>query len=290
MVLPIFVCSSFYRMIQVGKINTLTINRKVEFGFYLDDGKEGILLPKRFAPKQAKVGDTMAVFIYHDSDNRLIATTQQPKGMVDDIVLLKCVSTMPAGAFLDWGLMKDLFVAKSQQKMGMRVGGWYLVKIYIDQQTGRIAATEKIERFINNDNLTIKQKDEVDIIIYRQTDIGYSCIINNKHWGLIHNNQIFTELEPGQHHKAFIQTIREDNKIDVVLGKAGFSKVESEAEKIIRLLKEHNNYLPYHDKSEPEDIYAFFGMSKKTFKMTIGNLFKQQKITLTQTGIQLVEN
>lgn len=277
-------------MIQVGKINTLTINRKVEFGFYLDDGKEGILLPKRFAPKQAKVGDTIAVFIYHDSDNRLIATTQQPKGMVDDIVLLKCVSTMPAGAFLDWGLMKDLFVAKSQQKLGMRVGGWYLVKIYIDQQTGRIAATEKIERFINNDNLTIKQKDEVDIIIYRQTDIGYSCIINNKHWGLIHNNQIFTALEPGQHHKAFIQTIREDNKIDVVLGKAGFSKVENEAEKIIRLLKENNNYLPYHDKSDPEDIYAFFGMSKKTFKMTIGNLFKQQKITLTQTGIQLVEN
>jgi predicted RNA-binding protein (virulence factor B family) len=277
-------------MIQVGKINTLTINRKVEFGFYLDDGKEGILLPKRFAPKQAKVGDNIAVFIYHDSDNRLIATTQQPKGMVDDIVLLKCVSTMPAGAFLDWGLMKDLFVAKSQQKMGMRVGGWYLVKIYIDQQTGRIAATEKIERFINNDNLTIQQKDEVDIIIYRQTDIGYSCIINNKHWGLIHNNQIFTQLEPGQHHKAFIQTIREDNKIDVVLGKAGFSKVESEAEKIIRLLKQNNNYLPYHDKSDPEDIYAFFGMSKKTFKMTIGNLFKQQKITLTQTGIQLVEN
>lgn len=277
-------------MIQVGKINTLTINRKVEFGFYLDDGKEGILLPKRFAPKQAKVGDTIAVFIYHDSDNRLIATTQQPKGMVDDIVLLKCVSTMPAGAFLDWGLMKDLFVAKSQQKMGMRVGGWYLVKIYIDQQTGRIAATEKIERFINNENLTIKQKDEVDIIIYRQTDIGYSCIINNKHWGLIHNNQIFTQLEPGQHHKAFIQTIREDNKIDVVLGKAGFSKVESESEKIIRLLKENNNYLPYHDKSDPKDIYAFFGMSKKTFKMTIGNLFKQQKITLTQTGIQLVEN
>ncbi|MBX2930986.1 MAG: RNA-binding protein [Chitinophagaceae bacterium] len=276
-------------MIQVGKFNTLTINRKVDFGFYLDDGKEGILLPKRFAPNNAAIGDEVVVFIYHDSDNRLIATTQQPKGVVDDIVLLKCVSTTSAGAFLDWGLMKDLFVAKSQQKIGMRKDGWYLVKIYIDTQTGRIAATEKIDRYLNNEHLTVKEMDEVNITIYRQTDIGYSCIINNIHLGLIHNNQVFQNLEIGNNLKGFVKTIREDNKIDIVLGKAGYKKIEDKGQKIIRLLKENNGYLPYHDKSAPEDVYHFFGMSKKTFKMTTGSLYKQHKINFTKTGIMLVE-
>ncbi|MCZ2223796.1 MAG: RNA-binding protein [Chitinophagales bacterium] len=275
-------------MVLVGKFNTLTINRKVDFGFYLDDGKEGILLPKRFAPKNVAIGDKVNVFIYHDSDNRLIATTQQPKGVVDDIVLLECVSTTNAGAFLDWGLMKDLFVAKSQQKVGMKKDGWYLVKIYIDAQTGRIAATEKIDRFLNNEILTVKEMQEVDLTIYRQTEIGYSCIINNQHIGLIHNNQIFQNLDIGNKLKGFVKTIREDNKIDIVLGKAGYKKTEDEAEKIIRLLKENNDYLPYHDKSLPEEIYRFFGMSKKTFKMTTGTLYKQRKINFTKTGIQLL--
>jgi predicted RNA-binding protein (virulence factor B family) len=275
-------------MIQVGKFNTLTINRKVDFGFYLDDGKEGILLPTRFAPKNIQIGSQITVFIYHDSDNRLIATTQQPKGIVGDIVLLKCVSTTAAGAFLDWGLMKDLFVAKSQQKIGMREGGWYLVKIYEDAQTGRIAASEKIEKYINNEQLTVKEMDEVAIIIYRQTEIGYSCIINQQHLGLIHQNQIFQHLNIGDKLQGFVKTIREDNKIDIVLGKAGYKKTEDEATKILRLLKENNGYLPYHDKSLPEEIYQFFGISKKTFKMTIGTLYKQQKINFTKTGIQLI--
>lgn len=276
-------------MIEVGKFNSLTINRKVEFGFYLDDGKEGILLPKRFAPTSAKIGEKVNAFIYHDSDNRLIATTQKPNGVVGDIVLMKCVSLMPAGAFLDWGLMKDLFVAKSQQKTGMKKDLWYLVKIYIDNQTGRVAATEKIERFLSNDNLTVKEKDEVDLIIYRQTEIGFSCIINNVHYGLIHSNQIFQSLKIGDKLKGFINTIREDNKIDVVLGKIGYNKTEDEVEKIIRLLKENNGYLPYHDKTDPAEIYAYFGMSKKTFKMATGALYKQRKIDFAKAGIVLIE-
>jgi predicted RNA-binding protein (virulence factor B family) len=276
-------------MIEVGKFNTLIINRKVEFGFYLDDGKEGILLPKRFAPTTAKIGDEVNVFIYHDSDNRLIATTQIPKGIVGDIVLMKCVSVMPAGAFLDWGLMKDLFVAKSQQKMGMKKDTWYLVKIYLDNLTGRVAATEKIERFLSNENLMVKEKEEVDVIIYRQTEIGYSCIINNLHYGLIHSNQIFQQLKIGDKIKGFIHTIREDNKIDVVLGKMGYTKTEDEVEKIIRLLKENNGYLPYHDKTDPSEIYSFFGMSKKTFKMATGALYKQRKIDFAKAGIVLIE-
>lgn len=276
-------------MIEVGKFNTLVINRKVDFGFYLDNGAEGILLPKRFAPANAKIGDTVNAFIYHDSDNRLIATTQQPNGVVGDIVLMKCVSTMSAGAFLDWGLMKDLFVAKSQQKVGMKVNGWYLVKIYLDVQTGRVAASEKIEKYLDNTDLTVAEKEEVDIVIYRKTDIGYSCIINNQHYGLTHNNQIFQNLDVGDLLKGFVQTIREDNKIDIVLGKVGYKKTEDEVEKIIRLLKESNGYLPYHDKSEPDEIYNFFGMSKKTFKMAVGALYKQRKINFAKEGIILME-
>jgi hypothetical protein len=276
-------------MIQIGQYNTLTVNRKVDFGFYLDNGEDGILLPKRFVPRGAKVGDQLEVFLYHDGENRIIATTEKPKGVVGDIVLLKCVGLMGAGAFLDMGLMKDLFVAKSQQIMGMRAGGWYLIKIYIDEQTGRIAGTEKIERHLSNEDLTVKEMEEVDLVVYRKSDIGYVCIINNLHTGVVHDNQVFQDLNIGDRLRGFIKTIREDNKIDLVLGKMGYKKVEDESDKILRLLRENSNYLPYHDKSEPEAIYAFFGMSKKTFKMTTGALYKQHKIEFTKTGIQLIE-
>lgn len=276
-------------MIKIGNYNTLTISRKVEFGFYLDDGEKGILLPKRFAPKDAKVGDELEVFLYHDGENRIIATTEKPKGIVGDILMMKCVSNTAAGAFLDWGLMKDLFVAKSQQKIGMRVGAWYLVKIYVDEKTNRIAASEKIEHFLSNEILTVQEKEEVDLIVQRRTDIGYACIVNAKHIGLVHFNQVFKDLEVGEKIKGFVHSIREDNKIDLVIGKLGYKKVEDEADKIIRLLRENNNYLPYYDKSEAEEIYAFFGMSKKTFKMTLGNLYKQRKIDFAKAGIMLVE-
>ena len=259
-------------MIQVGMYNTLKVSSKVEFGFYLDDGNDGILLPKRFAPKGLHIGDEIKVFLYHDSDNRLIATTQQPAGVVGDVVQLKCVSTTAHGAFLDWGLMKDIFVAKSQQLARMKVGGEYLVKIYIDEQTGRVAATEKIEKQISNDELTVEEKEEVDLYVQRKSDLGYVMIINAKHTGLLHSNEVYREIHVGDRIKGYIKSIRPDNKIDVVLDKPGYSKVEGEAEKILRLLKENTGFLPYHDKSDPEDIYSFFGMSKKTFKMTIGAL------------------
>ena len=270
--------------------NTLTVSRKVEFGFYLDDGNDGILLPKRFAPKDLRIGDKIKVFLYHDSDNRLIATTQEPKGVVGDIVQLKCVSTTAYGAFLDWGLMKDIFVAKSQQLTGMHKGGEYLVKIYIDEQTGRIAATEKIEKQISNDVLTVKAMDEVDLYVQRKSDLGYVMIINGKHTGLLHTNEVYRNLHVGDKLKGFIKTIRADNKIDVVLDKPGYERIEKEEEKILRLLEQHNGFLPYNDKSDPETIYSVFGMSKKTFKMTIGSLYKQRKIDLADRGIKAVSN
>ena len=272
--------------ISVGNYNELRVDRKVDFGFYLDDGAEGILLPIRFAPDHLQVGDLLKVLIYHDSDNRLIATTQEPYGVVGDIVKLKAVEITRQGAFLDWGLMKDIFVPASKQLAGMRVGGEYLVKIYVDEMTGRVAATEKIDFGLSNEELSVIEKEIVSLIVYRQTDLGYAMIINNKHVGLLHTNEIYREMVLGEKLEGFIKTIRADKKIDLVLGKPGFQKVEDETGKILRLLAENNGYLPYHDKSNPEDIYAFFGMSKKVFKMTTGNLYKQQKIAFTKTGIQ----
>jgi predicted RNA-binding protein (virulence factor B family) len=277
-------------MIKVGDYNKMKVLRDADFGVYLDDGHEGILLPKRFVPKGTKPGDELEVFLYHDSEDRLIATTLKPKGKVGDIVRLKAVTVTKQGAFLDWGLMKDLFVPKSKQKVGMREGGEYLVKIYIDEQTGRVAADEKIERFLSNDDLTVKELEMVDLTVIRSTDIGYFVIINNLHTGVLHFNEVFRDIDMGDKLTGFVKKITPDNKIDVVLGKPGYDKVEDETEKVLRLLRENNGYLPYNDKSDPEEIYSFFGMSKKTFKMTTGNLFKKRKITFTKTGIKLEED
>jgi predicted RNA-binding protein (virulence factor B family) len=276
-------------MIEVGNYNVMKVLRAVDFGVYLDDGTEGILLPKRFMPEDIKVGDEIKVFVYHDSEGRLLATTQESKGVVGDIVKLKAVTVTNQGAFLDWGLMKDIFVPKSKQLSGMREGAEYLVKIYIDEQTGRVAATEKIEPFLSNEQLTVKEKDIADLVVYRRTDIGYVVIINNKHTGVLHFNEIYQNIEVGDKMKGFIKTIRPENKIDVVVGKPGYNRVEDEVSKILRLLQENNGYLPYHDKSDPEEIYSFFGMSKKAFKMATGSLYKQQKIVFTKTGIKLIE-
>jgi uncharacterized protein len=275
-------------MIKVGEYNTLKVIREVAFGVYLDDGAEGILLPKRFMPPDVKIGDELTVFLYHDGEDRLIATTQKPKGILGDIVKLRCISVTPQGAFLDNGLMKDIFVPKSKQQRGMIPNGEYLVKIYLDEQTGRLAATEKIEPFLSNDDLTVKVLDEVNVTVYRRTDIGYVVIINNKHTGVLHHNEIYRDITAGDQFKGFIKKIYPDNKIDVSAGKPGYNRVEDETQKILRLLNENNGYLPYYDKSDPEEIYSFFGMSKKTFKMTVGNLYKQKKISLEDKGIRLV--
>jgi predicted RNA-binding protein (virulence factor B family) len=274
--------------IKVGDYNFLKVIRKVAFGFYLDDGEEGILLPIRFAPQDLQIDDEIKVLVYHDSDNRLIATTQIPYAIVGEIAKLKVVEITKQGAFLDWGLMKDLFVPMSKQLGGMRLGAEYLVKLYLDEQTGRVAATEKIDFLLNNEELTVKEKEIVELIVYRKTELGYAMIINNRHIGLLHSNEIYREMVIGEKLEGFIKSIRPDQKIDVVIGKPGFQKIEDEAAKILRLLAENDGYLPYHDKSDPADIYAFFGMSKKVFKMTTGTLYKQHKIAFTKTGIQLI--
>jgi hypothetical protein len=267
----------------------MRVDRKVDFGFYMDDGGEGILLPKRFVPSGLQIGDTISVFVYHDSDNRLIATTQEPFAVVGDIAALKVVEVTSQGAFLDWGLMKDVFVPASQQLSTMRLGGKYLVKLYIDAQTGRVAATEKIDKQISNDILTVKEGEKVKIQVYRESEIGYVVIVNQVHQGLVYKNEVFTHLHIGQFiDEAFVKKIREDNKLDIGLGKQGGEKLADDNQKIMSLLKSHKGFLPYHDKSAPDDIYAFFGMSKKAFKMNVGMLYKLKLISIEEDGIRLI--
>jgi len=282
-------------MINIGEYNIMKVIKEKSMGVFLDDGDAGILLPKRFVPPGTKVGDEIKVFLYHDSEGRPIATTQQPYGVLGDIVKLKAVSVTSQGAFLDWGLMKDLFIPKSKIKNYMVPNGEYLVKIVMDEKTGRLAATEKIEPYLSNKDITVKEKEVVDLLVYRQTHIGYEMIINNIHKGILHANEIYRNISIGDKFTGFIKNIIPDSKsggylINVAAGKPGYQRVEDEAGKILRLLEENDGYLPYHDKSSPEEIYAYFGMSKKTFKMTTGNLYKQHKIAFTKTGIQLLKD
>jgi uncharacterized protein len=274
-------------MVRMGEYNLLKVIKVKDMGVFMDNGEEGILMPKRFVPPGTRTGDEINVFLYHDGEGRPIATTQNPLGVLGDIVKLKAVSVTLQGAFLDWGLMKDLFIPKSAMISFMRPMGEYLVKIVMDEQTGRVAATEKLERFLSNDQLTVKEKEPVELLVYRQTEIGYEVIINNRHKGMLHANEIYRPIQIGDRFPGFIKNILPENKIDVAAGKPGYQRVEDEAEKILRLLSENSGYLPYHDKSSPEEIYAFFNISKKTFKMTTGNLYKQKKIMFTKTGIKL---
>ena len=274
-------------MVRIGEYNVLKVIKQLAFGLILEDGKEGILLPKRFVPGGVRIGDEIRVFLYHDGEDRVIATTQEPKARLGDIAKLRVVSVTREGAFLDWGLMKDLFVPKSKQLTAMLPNGEYLVRLYLDEQTGRLAASEKIEPFLSNESLTVKEKEMVDLVVYRRTDIGYVAIINNRHTGILHNNEIYRNISPGDRFKGFIKRILPENKIDVAAGTPGYERVEEESGKIMRLLKENNGYLPFHDKSDPEEIYGFFGMSKKTFKMTTGRLYKEHRIEFTKTGIRL---
>lgn len=276
-------------MVEAGHYYKLKVVKKVDFGLYLDADGDEILLPKRFVPKDAKEDDELDVFVYHDNEERLIATTQKPIATVGEIALMEAVTVNNFGAFLKWGIMKDVFIPLSLQASRMAVGNKYLVYLFIDEKTGRVTATEKLDKYISNYELTVQENDVVDLIAWQQTDIGYKVIINNKHLGVLHFSDVFRNLEYGERLKGFIKKIRPQNKIDIGLGDKGYERVLSETDKILLLLKENDGYLPYNDKSSPEEIYGFFGVSKKTFKMAVGALYKERKIELTKTGIKLLQ-
>lgn len=276
-------------MAEIGRLNELRVVKEVGFGVYLDGGDLGeILLPLRYVPEDCKVDDMLEVFIYLDSEDRIIATTEKPFAMVNDFALLKVVAVNSAGAFLDWGLPKDLLVPYSEQRPVMKEGESYVVRIYLDLNSNRLAASSKLDKFLHDEPGDLKPGQEVDLLICEQTDLGWKAIINNSHWGVLYDNEIFQPLNKGQKIKGFIKKIRDDKKIDLCLQKPGYEKVDDISEAIITALKEQGGFIPVTDKSSPEIIYKMFGISKKTYKKAIGAIYKKKVITIENDGIKLV--
>lgn len=274
--------------LKLGKINTMKVLRKVDFGMYLEGGPTGdILLPKRYIPKGTKIGDELDVFIYLDQDERPIATTQKPLAMVGDFAYLRVAWTNEHGAFLDWGLMKDVFCPFREQKMRMEKDRSYIVHIHLDEDSYRIVASAKIEHFLYKEAPEYKKGDKVDILVWQKTDLGFKVIIDNKFQGLIYDDQVFRNLHTGDRAKAYISAIRPDGKIDVALQKEGREQTLDFAERLYEYLFKHDGYCPYTDKSAAEDIYAEFNVSKKVFKKAVGDLYKRRLITLAPDGIEL---
>jgi len=276
-------------MIAIGKINTLTVVKQQGADFYLDDGTSGkILLADKKLPAGCQLGDTLDVFVYVDGDGHLAATTQAAKAQVDEIAWLKVVSLNYVGAFLDWGLPKDLLLPFSEQHHEMEVGRYYLVKLFLDEQ-GRIAATTKIDKHLLDEAVYFKEGQKVSLIIADKTDLGVKAIVNHTHWGMLFQNELFQPVRKGQKLDGYIKHIREDLKIDLSLYEPGYGKVEALTDIILARLQAKGGALPLSDKSPAEAIYAEFGVSKKVFKQAIGALYKQQLISLDKfDGIKLV--
>lgn len=276
--------------VEIGKLNTLRVAKLVDFGAYLDGGDAGeILLPKNTMPANCAVGSSVEVFIYFDSESRIIATTKRPYAMVGEAACLKVVSVSSFGAFLDWGLpQKDLLVPRAEQKTRLVEGDFCCVFLYIDEYTGRIAASAKLDSFISDLNVDFIDGQRVDLFIAEQTEMGYKAIINNTHWGLLYTNEVFQQLTRGQKIRGFIKRIRDDKRIDLSLYPAGYKKVEDLLETILARLREHDGFIPLNDKTPPEDIYAFFGVSKQSYKNAIGGLYKKKLIRIDPDGIRLL--
>lgn len=277
--------------IELGKFNQLEVVKEVDFGVYLDGGEEGeILLPARYVPEDCKIGDFLNVFLYLDMDERLIATTLTPLVQVGQFACLEVSWVNQYGAFLNWGLMKDLFVPFREQKMKMQVGRKYVVHAHVDEESYRIVASAKVERYLSKEKPEYAPGAEVNILIWQKTDLGFKAIIDNKYSGLLYENEIFSSIETGMEMKAFVKQVREDGKVDLILQKPGFEKVDDFAKTLLDYIKEQGGRIHLNDKSPAEDIYDTFGVSKKTFKKGVGDLYKKRLITLHEDGIALVES
>ncbi len=275
-------------MAIIGALNNLRVVKEVDFGVYLDGGEhEEILLPRKYVPENSKVNDHITVFIYLDSEDRFIATTEKPYAMVGDFALLKVVAVEHVGAFLDWGLLKDLLVPFGEQSPTMEKGKSYIVRVYVDTKTNRIAATTRLDRYLDNTPGNFHEGQEVELLICSKTDIGYKAIIDNTHWGVLYFNEVFQPLKIGQRTKGYIKKVRGDNKIDLSLYKTGYEKVDDITDTILTALKAKGGFLPVTDKSTPETIYKMFGVSKKTYKKAIGAIYKKKLITIENGGIKL---
>lgn len=274
--------------IGLGKFNRLKVVKQVDFGMYLYDETEGeILLPKRYVPQDCKVGDELDVFVYLDSEERLVATTQQPLAQVDRFACLKVAWVNRYGAFLDWGLMKDLFVPFSEQREKMQVGRCYVVHVHLDEESFRIVASARVDRYLSRKKATYMPGQEVEVMVWQKTDLGYKVIIEDRFGGLIYDSETFRPLYTGMCLTAYVKQVRDDGKIDLTLQKPGAGKVDDFAKTLLEHIRGHGGRTSLNDKTPAEEIYALFGVSKKTFKKAVGDLYKKRLVVVRDDGIVL---
>lgn len=279
-------------MLNIGQFNTLQVLREVDFGFYLDSGDEewgDILLPYSSAPKICEVDDWIEVFIYFDSEDRIISTAQRPHAVVGEFNLLRVASVEKIGAFMDWGLTKDLLVPFGEMKIKLQADRSYIVWVFIDENSGRIVASTRLNKFLELEPAEYEFGQEVELLITRETELGYKAIINNAHWGFLYHNEVFKKLRIGKKVKGYIQKRREDGKIDLSLSAMGYEKVDGISQMILGMLGRKGGFLPLTSKTSPEEIYDTFGVSKKNYKKALGALYKQRLISIEEDGIRLVD-
>jgi len=274
--------------LQLGKMNRLTVARRADQGLYLAGGPEDILLPNRYVPEGANVGDELDVFVYLDNEERLVATTQTPFAQVGDFAWLEVAWVNQFGAFLDWGLMKDLFVPFGEQKMKMQKGRSYLVHVHLDPETFRIMASAKVERYLSKEWPPYHGGDEVDALVWQKTDLGFKVIVDNQFAGLLFDDEIFRQLHSGDRLRAYVKQVRPDGKIDLSLQKKGQKAVHDFSDILLEHLRTNGGFTPLGDKSPAEEIYALFGVSKKVYKKAVGDLYRQRLITIEDDGLHLV--
>ena len=268
-------------MLTLGEHHTLTIDRDTSPGLFLNnEAGDEVLLPNKYKPESFEIGDEIEVFVYLDHDERPVATTLTPKVKLDEFAVLECAAVSDYGAFLDWGLEKHLFVPFAEQAYKMEVGGKYLIFCYLDEESQRLVASSKVNHFVDNSVLTVKEFDEVKLIVTNKTDLGYNMIINDIHLGLLYFDEVFENYQTGDELMGYIKKIRSDNKIDLTLSKFGYKSIEPNAQKVLDVLQENEGFLPYHDKSDPKAIYNTFKMSKKAFKKAVGSLYKDKQIDI----------
>jgi len=277
-------------MLALGVYNTLTILRDREPGLFLGDDKGNeVLLPNKYVPEEFEIGDQIKVFVYLDSSERIVSTTLEPFTTVNSFGYLKCTNVSDIGAFLDWGLEKDLFVPFKEQASKMRVGSWYLVYVYLDEETNRLVASSKTNAFLDNTLVLLSSYDKVDLIASHPSPQGWNMIVNQKHLGLVYSDEIFQKITVGDQLEGYIKKVRPDGKIDITLQKHGFRAIEPNAEQVLKELELQGGFIDLNDKSDPEDIKEVFQLSKKSFKKAIGSLYKARKIIIEQDGIRLTE-
>nr|WP_320036804.1 S1-like domain-containing RNA-binding protein [uncultured Bacteroides sp.] len=277
--------------IELGKFNVLEVVKTVDFGVYLDGEEEGeILLPTRYVPEECNIGDFLNVFLYLDNEERLIATTLTPLVQVGEFACLEVSWVNEFGAFLNWGLMKDLFVPFREQKMKMLVGKKYVIHAHIDEDSYRIVGSAKVDRYLSKELPDYQPNDEVSILIWQKTDLGFKAIVENEFSGLLYDSEIFQHLQTGMQLKAFVKQVREDGKIDLMLQKPGFEKIDDFSDKLLSYIKENGGSIQLNDKSPAEDIYDTFEVSKKTFKKAVGDLYKKRLIVIEANGIRLAKD